>query len=298
MLAKRIMGNAMRHSNRIKSQTPSTAVEPNALKEVAKSSAPPTIVFAWSQNVQFDTKKETTGFWGLGDSLRGILSIYQFCKKNRYEFIIDTHLHPFSQFFENNTSPYQCNKDESPVTFAGDDGGMYKSLNLSVKPGGVYHIFCNSYPLEPLLSDEKRLIRNLLTIKPEFKLDLPKDPYSVFHIRVGDPLINGIINEKDLVHYTQIVGKKCKMGDVICSDSNQLKHHLATMIPGIRVYMNDNRCGHVGYDTDPVLLRNTLDDLQIVLGAARVYTYSNYSWISGFVEWGCKCFDIPLVNIK
>lgn len=255
----------------------------------------PTIVFTWTQKV--DNRQ---GYWGLGDTLRGILTVYQFCKANRYEFAIDTHLHPFSHFLEEQTSPNHVRLEESGkgVRFEGDDGGGFASLHPTITSGGTHCIFCNAYPKEPLLSDEKRLIRDLLAIKKEFRLDLSGD-YSVMHIRVGDAAINGVIGTTELQRFTKIVTAQLAPGDILCSDSVQLKRHIASIADaGIRVFVNEGRSGHVGYDTDPALLRNTLDDLQILLGARRIFTYSTYSWVSGFVDWVAKCFDIPLIDVK
>ena len=260
----------------------------------------PTLVFVWTQTVTNRIKTAKHGFWGLGDAIRGMLSAYQFSKKNRCEFAIDPHRHPFYHFLTPSVSNplFRSTGRDVAVPFQGDDGGALDSLKLVLVPGTVTPIFCNMYPAEPLLSDEKRLIRDLLVIKPEYRLDLPPYGYSVLHVRVGDEGIDGVLPAKTLATYVNLVTKYLVDGDVICSDSVQLKRHVAATCPGIRVFVNDRRSGHVGYDTDPALLQNTLDDLQIVLGAKRVFTYSAYCWVSGFVTWGTKCFDIPLIDVK
>jgi hypothetical protein len=258
---------------------------------------PPTFVFAWTQLVANREQTTNRGFWGLGDALRGILSLYQFCKKNRYEFVVDTHRHPFSCFLEMETHLHHRTMIETTVTFEGDDGGSFETLKLNLKKGDIRHVFCNAYPVEPLLSDEKHLIRSILSVKKAYRLDLPAN-YSVLHVRAGDSTIDGLMEPKKLASYISLVKKYLTEGDVFCSDSVELKRHVAISCPGVRVFINDRRNGHVGRDTDPALLQNTLDDLQIVLGAKRVFTYSAYSWVSGFVDWGTKCFDIPLIDVK
>jgi hypothetical protein len=270
------------------------------LQPILSKPGVPTLVFAWTQTVTNRVKTANHGFWGLGDAMRGILAAYQFSKKNRCEFAIDPQRHPFFHFLTPSASNpvFRTLDRDIAVSFQGDDGGALDSLKLVLVPGTVTPIFCNMYPVEPLLSDEKRLIRDLLVIKPEYRLDLPPYGYSVLHVRVGDEGIDGVLPAKTLATYVNLVTKYLVDGDVICSDSVQLKRHVAATCPGIRVFVNDRRNGHVGYDTDPALLQNTLDDLQIVLGAKRVLTYSQYSWVSGFVDWGTKCFDIPLIDVK
>jgi len=212
-------------------------------------------------------------------------------------FVVDTHTPPLSYFLESNTHLLYRTMMESTVTFEGDDCGTFDTLRIGLKNVDIRHIFCNAYPVEPLLSDEKHLIRSLLTVKKEFRLTLPSS-YSVLHVRAGDSVIDGVIPASVLAKYVDLVRQYLVDGDVFCSDSVQLKRHVAITCPGIRVFVNDRRSGHVGYDTDPALLQNTFDDLQIVLGAKRVFTYSAYNWVSGFVDWGTKWFDIPLIDVK
>ncbi len=255
-------------------------------------------MFAWTQRVSNRVKTDTHGFWGLGDALRGILSLYQYCKLRRYEFIVDTHRHPFSYFLNADTSPHHRVAAGSVVPFEGGDGDRFESIKAVAEPGETRLVFCNAFPQEPLLSDEKRLIQTLLSVKPEYRLALPPTPYTVLHIRAGDHGIDGEVSAASLNKYLALVNKHLQDGDVLCSDSAHLKHYVAAQRPTIRMYDKARRSGHVGYDTDPELLRNTLDDLQVIMGAARVFTYSNYSWISGFVQWGTMCLDIPLIDLK
>jgi hypothetical protein len=258
----------------------------------------PTIIFTLTQsNVFQDNKTLKSGFWGLGDSIRGILAVYQFCKTHRYEFLLDIHKHPFSNFLEDNTTPYHCNYEYSKTTFFWGDGGALPSVKEDFKNGKVYFIYSNVFPNEPLLSDEKRLIRSLLTIKKEYMLELPAT-YSVLHIRAGDSYIVSNISDSLLNTYVELVKKYAKPGDIICSDNVKLKRHIAKTIPTVTVFVNDIRSGHVGYDTDPLILQNTLTDLQVIMGAQKVYTYSIYPWVSGFVRWVTTCFDIPLIDVK
>lgn len=253
-----------------------------------------TIVFTFTQSNIFRNNTPVVGFWGLGDSIRGILAIYQFCKRNQRKFLINIDDHPFSQYLEKDTTPYHCSNTYSMTYFVGGDAGVLK-INNKEK---IYYVYSNAWPREPLLSDEKGLIRSLLTIKKEYLIKLPAS-YSVLHIRTGDDYIKSDLPDVKLAFYVGLI-KKYMGSDkiVLCSDNVQLKQHIANTIPDVTVFVNDARSGHIGYDTDPGILRNTLTDLQIVMGARNVYTYSVYPWISGFVHWVTKCFDIPLINMK
>ena len=263
----------------------------------SRSEATQTIVFTFTQSNIFRNNTPAVGFWGLGDSIRGILSIYQFCKRNQRKFLINIDDHPFSQYLEKDTTPYHCNNAYSMTHFVGGDGGGFNSIKIN-KKDNIYYVYSNAWPREPLLRDEKSLIRSILTIKREYHIKLPES-YSVLHIRTGDEYIKSNLPDVKLAFYVGLVKKYMGSGKIVlCSDNVQLKRHIATTMPDVTVFVNDARSGHVGYDTDPGILRNTLTDLQIVMGARNVYTYSVYPWVSGFVHWVTKCFDIPLISMK
>jgi hypothetical protein len=269
----------------------------STIVKTSEEREPTTIVFAWTQKLENFAMTKSSGFFGLGDILRGILFIYQKCKENRYEFIIDTHRHPFSNFLVNETCFYHKSTECLNVLFFGDDGG--KTFNKSLlRQNCVNHILSNSFPTLPLLEDEKYIIRSLLTIKPEFKITLPTHPYSLLHIRIGDSKIDSPLSSTDLEMYFELISKYLVDGDVLCSDNMQFKKFVKMNRPDIIVNLNERRIGHIGYDTDQELLLSTLEDIQFVLGAKKIYTYSNYTWISGFVFWISNCFDIPLEDLR
>jgi hypothetical protein len=64
------------------------------------------------------------------------------------------------------------------------------------------------------------------------------------------------------------------------------------------VYNQDVTGSHIGYETTHAILKATIEDYQILMGATMIYTYSVYNWISGFVNWCSTAYGIPLINLK
>jgi hypothetical protein len=55
--------------------------------------------------------------------------------------------------------------------------------------------------------------------------------------------------------------------------------------------------GHIGRDNDDKLIKNTLLEFFIMTNAKKIKTFSNYSWISGFVMWLSYIYNIPLKRL-
>jgi hypothetical protein len=258
-------------------------------KSVETPFIPPTICFTWSQHVK--DSKHKHGFWGLGDTLRGMIATYQFCKQNRCNFLYDIHLHPFSHFLNYMKSPVHDTVETLLPSFYGVGGdSIRKPAN-----GTISYIYGNPMCTEPLLDDEKKLIIDLLNIKEEYKLDLPKK-YNVIHMRFGDSV--SVENKKiDYTKYIRVLKYIALPGDILCCDSSDFKNIIAIEIPDIIVFNKECKSSHFGVDTDLDILKNTLDDLQVLMGANKIYTYSTYDWISNFVYWIARCNNIPVLSI-
>jgi hypothetical protein len=56
--------------------------------------------------------------------------------------------------------------------------------------------------------------------------------------------------------------------------------------------------GHIGYEQNNEKIKNTLLEFFIVSKANTIKTYSVYPWISGFVFWTAKLYDIPLSSVN
>lgn len=285
------MQRRRREAARRRAALEESAANPTRLifsKTVEISIIPPTICFAWTQN-----PVGSTYFWGLGDTLRGMLATYQFCKENRCNFLYDLHMHPFSQFLNFEPSDVHDKVEKTPIHFYGLEG---KNILKKPKNGTIEYIYGNSLCKEPLLEDEKMLVRSILNIKKEYRIELPC-PYNVYHFRFGDT----VLTEKTTVDYTsylKYIMEVAATGDVICSDSAKFKEIVAAEIPHVTVLNKEGKSSHFGIDTDLEILRTTLDDLQILIGARKIHTYSTYPWISNFVYWIARCYNIPLEKIN
>ena len=249
----------------------------------------PTICVSWTQRLAPPYSHYT---WGLGDALRGTLAVYQFCKANNCRFVVDIHRHPFSHFLEWTPSDLHVQVDRAAIHLYGLGGSpIHKPA-----PGRTEFVYGNSLCRETLTEDEKALVQNILRVKPEYKLELPAE-YNVVHIRVGDSRM-GEQSVHKLEHYIPVIERCTKAGDYLCCDSPALKRLCKQLLPHVNVVNEEGRPSHFGTDTSLDALRVTLDDMQIIMNARKIYTYTVYPWVSNFVQWISKSFDIPLESIQ
>jgi hypothetical protein len=57
---------------------------------------------------------------------------------------------------------------------------------------------------------------------------------------------------------------------------------------------------HLSHSTeaDADMIKDTLFDLYLLMNATAIKTYTNYTWVSGFVQWVSHAFNVPLIRIN
>jgi hypothetical protein len=252
-----------------------------------------TIVFTWTQAVQNHSWR-LGKFWGLGDILRGMISLYQYCKARRLTFKVDISHHPLCKYFDTVNNPYFITQPVNNTNFYGGDGAEYTTLEVPHEDN--CQVFTNVWPLAPFTDDEQRLIPSILRIKDEYKLNLPTD-YNVYHLRFDDneitcteltPLMNEMLEK---------ISRTIKPGDILCTNIPLVKR-VAKDKYGINTYNDSVNGSHIGYETDDAVNTSVINDYQILSNASNIYTYSIYVWVSGFVQWVAIAYNKPLIDMK
>lgn len=236
-------------------------------------------------------KTAPTNYYGLGDIMRGIISTYQYCKSINCKMLIDIHEHPLTSVIEIN--PKYNTEIGGPVYFYGVDGGTFDTLELTSKDSVI---FCNVFP-NSLTEDDTEFLKSVIIVKDKYKIALPAS-YNVFHIRTGDFYQYVTSIPPVFYRYIELIQTHASPGDIVCSDSNTFKQLVKEALPHLKVYNEDVRGSHTGCNNSIDILRAAIEDFQIMMGASKIYTYSVYWWVSGFVEWCSKMNGIPLINLK
>jgi hypothetical protein len=78
----------------------------NNLEQFDEYPSKKTVILVITQDVAKPIEGNMGSFWGLGDIIRGMISVYQTCKELNYDYIIDMQLHPMSKFFKKKDHPF------------------------------------------------------------------------------------------------------------------------------------------------------------------------------------------------
>lgn len=273
-----------------KRTTPTQDVSGESRIYIKKVSRINTLIFKWVQ-VNDVINKAPNYSWGYGDILRGMVSAYQYSKQHRLNFWVDISQHPLNMILSP-TSFYSKRFPYSKVSFIGGDGGDYSTLKVDTSHSNV--LFCNVWPNTPLCEDELELLRSFTRVKPDIlRWDQPTPKtYRVIHMRTGDTNINSHLD--NVAYYMELIESVGKLGDYIITDCNELRSYIYDNHPKYKIVLPGSKIAHSGYTKELESMYLLAAELMLLKGASEVFTFSVYNWVSGFVDWVCKAYSVPL----
>jgi len=229
---------------------------------------------------------------GLGDYIRGCLTLMKFCEKYNYKFYINKDSHEMFSFFENSEF-YIDNNDEKikknkdilelipPLNYNIINNRLeqlfFSKQNLNVLTSGFYNYPHNYGPinnyqfniLNKIFIPNKTFKNEIDNVLKELKVE--KNKYNMLHIRAGDQLIrNDRIENTLLQDVINIIDKNnlIKETTVLVTDSTQLALELNKKYTLLKYY--NTKKIHLGdrYLNNSLLkkeyIKNTLIDFYLI----------------------------------
>jgi hypothetical protein len=261
-----------------------------------------TVIQTWTQNVRNLEKNDVENFWELGDLIRGTVKLYQLSKKMNFELIVDIQNHPISKFLKCTNTKYKDlvknNANNIDFVIPGELENYIES-----NENDIIMLLTNDLCDVNDIDDEcKEFIKNIFTPTDFFKEyielkkeDIPINEYNIMHFRLGDDEL--VRRNETKFENNEIIEKLNKYrepNDILISDSEHFKNYVEK---NVEIEMYNTRTAHFGYQKRPTEIMETLFELFLIMDAKRIKTYSVYTWISGFVYWIHKIYDIPLEQI-
>jgi hypothetical protein len=258
-----------------------------------------TVINAWSREA-IDIRTGEKASPGLGDLIMGSLCLLNFCRKNNYNYIVDTHLHPISPFLKNTRTEYSdyidSMKDE--IKFFNHFYGIEEYIQNSKDEIIVLHT--NEFYRENVPDDYKEFIQHVMEPTDDIVNDINEtmkllpENFSVLHFRLGDRILIDHYVDKDLPFYLEMARKHQEENMIIMSDFHNFKkivnQHLG-------MAFIDTLCAHYGVHNDYDILRATIVEFYILTKSTKIVSHSVYTWNSGFVTMASKCYNIPIKYI-
>ena len=261
----------------------------------------------------YQLKYKNGGIYGLGDFIRGCISLLQLCKDLNLDFDIDLSNHPLSRYIEghiktskidyNNISKIEVTDNLNyPKIFYKTYKYLLQNLNNE-----VYATTTNTPPFFEINQLDIEFIKSRLIPNVQFQYELDETmttlglkncEFLVIHIRVGDNyLFNNIEVPQNIVsslfnNLTPLLNDKTRKY-LILSDSTKLKMLFKSYENCV---FHQKKITHLGEHTvltgDAV--KNTLMDFYLMSQALHIYSYSGYgNYGSGFSKWVAVLYNIP-----
>jgi hypothetical protein len=269
-----------------------------------------TFISVWVQKP--DPLPSTNNYWGLGDTVRGTILLYQLSKQFKFNLYIDISRHPISKFLKypsNHPHKQLLEKHNYKTPFIGSseqellDYFRTEFANRDIIWGLTNATRGNIWvPKIPIDKDIQQILQQIFQPTPQLEQNiqtyLNKIPKSfvALHYRVGDSDLLHQTNQIDENTAIQHVQKRLKPNTVFFSDSQTLKNMIRKHFKDVIVF--DHEIGHVGVETDEQKICNTLIEFFILSKAKSIHTINYYDWISNFTNIVHKISNIPLTFEK
>ena len=260
------------------------------------------VISLWSTKVSNLDQSIHSNIWGLGDLIRGTFQLYQICKKHNLSFELDFRNHPISQIMIQK-SEIKYN-DTSKVNFHIflNTLEMEKFILKAAKneEKDLFIMTNGCLPLSDVYANHfKKFINKHFQLKSEYRklseklLPSPKS-YEVLHIRLGDDYL---IENKDTINLniSMILRSNLNKDTILIADSNYLKNYAKS---NFSARILPTQPSHFGLNINAKQTFENYLEFNLLRGANNIKTFSNYSWISGFVYIPSIIYGIPITNLK
>ena len=264
-----------------------------------------TIIQVFTQKIVKDRNfKDISGYWGLGDLIRGTIQLYQLSKKLNFRLIVDYQLHPISEFLKGCNHEYfeliKLNKNN--ILFI--DQQCSEQYIINNKNDVIYFLTNDFYNEQELNEDDKNFIKTILEPNELFNNEINMlknkfDKFDIFHFRLGDIEKSKMINTDYSIFIQMLQNiKNNGVNNLLITDSENFKKEVKLKTNNINTL--DTKITHLGYNTDSNKIKDTLLEFYIMRYASIIYTYSIFTHnngISGFVYYINKIYNIPIKRI-
>lgn len=241
---------------------------------------------------------------GLGDYLRGSIALAIMAKEHGFDLRLDLSRHPARAFLRGGgpTEPPAPAVEE----FLDTRAHLVLDRLAQLKDGDSVALLTNFLPRQEQITPAVRqLIREQFCVDASIDRDAGRliestvgQDFAIMHVRVADEQFDA--QNIEFRRLNRYIGRTLlpQWGKrvLVLSNNTELKKSLAARF-GLPLI--DTAAVHMGKGDGPASnLRDTLVDYALISKASAVYSYSVYTWKSGFSRW-CACLhDVPFEALE
>lgn len=257
-----------------------------------------------------------------GDFIRGTCFLWQVCSQLGIQCQIYLNNHPIHLFLQEFDSDVKITPNSVPnmdvrswnsfdeIMADAPRRDRLVTLITAKSAPEILSIGTNHFPITDDVPNEFKIyMRQHLTMNNSLKVEYDKftagiapKSYSVIHIRAGDPVEPRDMPPNEMGNIVKILNTIPKdIGPFyIISDNPKLRNQL---VDNNRFFkLGDFETVHLAYKTDKHIegVKNTLLEFFFMSNANKVFQLAphQYWWGSGFSEWCCKVYDVPIEKYK
>lgn len=261
-----------------------------------------TVILAWTHKVSNLVTTTKDNFWGLGDTIRGTIELFQLSKIMGFNLVVDTQLHNVSKYLKTQAHEYSDyvveNRDNIPFIQNAEQYIFNSPDNIL-----IFATNGNQRFREPISEECKQFIKELLCPNEDFERYINSkisgiaypDNYSILHYRLNDcEMINVDDSTVNYERYLENLKQHIQPSSVLLSTSKKFKEYIKSHVDA---FMFDIDIGHMGYLQHKDIIKDTLFEFFVLTRANSIKTYSVYRWSSGFARIANEIYDVPLQRI-
>lgn len=255
------------------------------------------IIFTLTQNPCNVKVTEYDNIWGLGDIIRGLIGVYQLCKKNNFQLYYNIDLHPVAKFLDNDSSHFEyINEHQNEIYFYNNENDIINNLHAD-KP---LLLLSNLKFKDELTEDCISYVKRFLNTNRFFNQRVSNDniyfnehSYSVLHYRIAG--IRGdqkqFFHKKNFHNYLQHINKYYQNNMIVLCDNQEFKD---TLDP--RIKTSKSLIGHFGIETNDEIMFGILLDMHLMKHANIIY-YHPTNGPSGLIKIINYLWKIKLIKL-
>lgn len=249
---------------------------------------------------------------GLGDFIRGTISLFDYCQKYNYKLLFDND-HELFELLEKNENIIDSNILSTTIELIPPIG--YDEINIRLEnlflENKNFCVLTNSFYKNEISDECKLFVRNIFTpneiivknidnVLKKLNININKK-YNVIHLRFGDKYIHNN-NEFDTNTYKcldekikNILLENTDEQFILLSDSSKMAQELS--LNNSALFYFDNKKIHMGdliyEDSIKNAVIDTITDFFIMSKCDKIFSYQG----SGFSYMASILFDKPYLNI-
>ena len=259
---------------------------------------------------------------GLGDKMKSLLCLYQYCRLYNCNLIVDASTNVLSKYFANmNPTRKPKNPDDALPenlhvleVFAGGTEGFISSMNTLWENNDevcLYTFFNDMAKIKEFEDEDIEFVKHIFEpsdlIKREIEIKKQKLPenYGIRHYRFDDQVFNVDVTENDplFMKWFDELKESYKATDVLLSNSPNFKDYARRHIGISTMECDDGKecqVQHTGInstvntDDNNDKIKNSILEFALIRDAKYIISKTAYSWCSGFIHWPALVYGIPL----